>query len=209
MKHYRHREQVLAIALSTLAGYTDALGFLSLGGFFVSFMSGNSTRFAVGLAQGSSAAGIAGAIIALFVFGVFLGTLLGEWAGERRRRRVILGAVAILLLAAALCHLLGVDRGALAAMVLAMAVENTLFERNGEVSIGLTYMTGTLVKLGQALAKAVRGREVMSWLPYLLLWLGLVAGALAGALIYPLVGLSGLWIAAAAAAILAVTAPSS
>jgi uncharacterized membrane protein YoaK (UPF0700 family) len=207
MKHYHHRAKFLAIALSTLAGYTDALGFLSLGGFFVSFMSGNSTRFAVGLAEGSSAAGIAGSLIGLFVLGVFIGSLLGDRAGERRRR-VILSLIALLLFIAAGCHALGIDRGALAAMVLAMGVENTLFERNGEVSIGLTYMTGTLVKLGQALAKAVRGREVYSWVPYLLLWLGLVAGAFIGALIYPFAGLAGLWIAAAAAALLALAAPS-
>ena len=30
--------------MSTLAGYVDAIGFLHLGGLFVSFMSGNSTR---------------------------------------------------------------------------------------------------------------------------------------------------------------------
>jgi uncharacterized membrane protein YoaK (UPF0700 family) len=208
MKHYHLGAQSLAVALSALAGYTDALGFLALGGFFVSFMSGNSTRFAVGLAQGTSAAATGGAIIALFVLGVFLGSLVAEWAGERRRRRVILGAVALLLFLAAACHAGGIDRGALAAMVLAMGVENTMFERNGEVSIGLTYMTGTLVKLGQALAKAVRGREVYAWVPYLLLWLGLVAGAVAGALIYPFLGLTGLWLAAIAAAALALAAPS-
>ena len=207
MKHYHLSARLLAVALSALAGYTDALGFLSLGGFFVSFMSGNSTRLAVGLAQGSRPAAVAGALIGLFVLGVFLGSLLGEWAGERRRR-YILGTVAFLLFAAASCHALGIDRGAFAAMVLAMAVENTLFERNGEVSIGVTYMTGTLVKLGQALAKAVKGREVHSWVPYLLLWLGLVAGAVLGALVYPFIGLTGLWPAAAVAAVLALVAPA-
>lgn len=30
-------------------GYVDAVGFMMTGGFFVSFMSGNSTRLAVGL----------------------------------------------------------------------------------------------------------------------------------------------------------------
>jgi uncharacterized membrane protein YoaK (UPF0700 family) len=204
MKRYNHRAQFLAIALSATAGYTDALGFLSLGGFFVSFMSGNSTRLAVGLAEGSSAAAIAGSLIALFVLGVMLGSLTADLFGARHR--TVLGLVSLLLFAAGTLHAFGIDRGALAAMVLAMGVENTLFERGGEVSIGLTYMTGTLVRLGQALANAVRGRETTAWIPYLLLWLGLVGGAVIGALVYPWLGLTGLWVAAVAVAILAVVA---
>ena len=42
----------LACALSALAGYVDGIGFLHLGGLFVSFMSGNSTRMGVSLAAG-------------------------------------------------------------------------------------------------------------------------------------------------------------
>ena len=44
MKDYRRRDIALAAGLSGVAGYVDAIGFLKLGGFFVSFMSGNSTR---------------------------------------------------------------------------------------------------------------------------------------------------------------------
>ena len=44
--------QALALSLAVLAGYVDSLGFLQLGGVFVSFMSGNSTRLAVSLAEG-------------------------------------------------------------------------------------------------------------------------------------------------------------
>src|SRR5271154_5572159 len=61
----------LACALSALAGYVDAIGFLHLGGLFVSFMSGNSTRMGVSLAEGqwTSAAtslglGVAGGSVA-------------------------------------------------------------------------------------------------------------------------------------------------
>ncbi|WP_164153920.1 DUF1275 family protein, partial [Stenotrophomonas maltophilia] len=39
---------VIAICLAALAGFVDALAFTSLGGFFASFMSGNSTRLGVG-----------------------------------------------------------------------------------------------------------------------------------------------------------------
>lgn len=35
-------------------------------------------------------------------------------------------------------------------MALAMGAENNVFERNGEVSIGVTYMTGSLVGSGSA-----------------------------------------------------------
>ena len=38
----------LAVVLVALAGFVDAVGFLVLGGLFVSFMSGNSTQFAIG-----------------------------------------------------------------------------------------------------------------------------------------------------------------
>ena len=54
-------------------------------------------------------------------------------------------------------------------------------QKDGEVSIGVTYMTGTLVKLGQHVALALLGGNRFGWLLYLLLWCGLVLGATAGA----------------------------
>jgi uncharacterized membrane protein YoaK (UPF0700 family) len=47
------RNLALACALSAMAGYVDGIGFLHLGGLFVSFMSGNSTRLGVSLAEGN------------------------------------------------------------------------------------------------------------------------------------------------------------
>ena len=35
------------LLLTGLAGYVDALGFVRLGGLYTSFMSGNTTQFAV------------------------------------------------------------------------------------------------------------------------------------------------------------------
>ena len=43
-----------------------------------------------------------------------------------------------------------------------------------------TYMTGNLVKLGQGIVAAFQGGGRLAWLPFLLLWLGLVAGAVCG-----------------------------
>ena len=78
----------LAVGLSGLAGFVDAIGFLEAGGFFISFMSGNSTRLAVGVAEGTTAALAAVALIIGFVGGCVLGFIVGHLAGTRRRPAV-------------------------------------------------------------------------------------------------------------------------
>jgi uncharacterized membrane protein YoaK (UPF0700 family) len=202
LKSHDVRAKTLATALSALAGFVDAIGFIALGGFFVSFMSGNSTRLGVGIVNRSLDAAVAAALIAAFVVGVTLGSLVGRVAGAHRRP-VVLVAVSTLLALAASADALGYATVSFAAMVLAMGAENAVFEADGEVHIGLTYMTGTLVKIGQRVAGAIMGGDRLAWLPYLMLWIGLIAGASAGAALYPLLGARALWIAAGAAALLA------
>jgi uncharacterized membrane protein YoaK (UPF0700 family) len=195
----------LAVALSLLAGYIDGIGFLHLGGFFVSFMSGNSTRLAVGVSGDVSAhALLAGGLISIFVTGVVGGSLLGHAAGHWRRF-VVLGAETVLLFAAAVLQATGYPVPAVIGMILAMGVENTVFQRDGEVSVGLTYMTGTLVKMGQRIAVALTGGSRWSWLRYFLLWAGLVAGGALGAIGYRAIGLDALWPAAAYSALIFAT----
>lgn len=195
---------MFAALLSALAGYVDAIGFIHLGGFFVSFMSGNSTRLGVGLAENWSNAIVAAGLVATFVAGVVVGCLVGHVARSHRRPAVLILVSALLALAATL-GMFGVYCGAVIAMALAMGAENAVFEQGGEVHIGLTYMTGTLVKLGQRITAALFGGDRLGWAPYLILWLGLVGGGITGALAYEWVGLNGLWFAAAAAAMFAVT----
>lgn len=204
MIRYDRNAQRLAICLAMLAGFVDAVGFLKLGGLFVSFMSGNSTRLAVGLAEGSILAVRAGLLIAAFVIGVVAGSLVSARAANRKA--MVLATVSAVLFAAAMLDLLGLDTAATGAMAIAMGCANTVFQRDGEVSIGVTYMTGTLVKLGQRIADALRGGDRMAWLPYLLLWLGLVMGAVAGSIGYVKIGMASLWIAASGAALLALVA---
>ena len=168
-------------------------------------MSGNTTRLAVDLPSGTTAAATAGGLIATFVAGVVAGSLVGRMFAARRRAAV-LTFVALLLALAAGLNGSGAMTAAAVAMALAMGAENAVFETDGEVRIGLTYMTGTLVKLGQRLTTAVLGGDPLGWLPYLLLWLGLAAGGFAGAMTYAWIGASGLWIAASFAVLLAFVA---
>ena len=201
LARYSRPVRLLAVGFAAVAGYVDAIGFLITGGFFVSFMSGNTTRLAVGIEAGSPSAAVAAALVALFVLGVMAGALVGRAAGSWRRPAVLM-LVTSLLTTAAVVHAFGAGRLVIVPMVFAMGAENTVFAEDGEVRIGLTYMTGTLVKLGKRLVTAMLGGDRFGWLSYLLLWLGLLSGAAVGAVVYRRLGADALWGAAAAMALL-------
>lgn len=203
MTRYDLPTRALAACLAAVAGYVDAIGFMASKGFFVSFMSGNSTRLAVGSVERAVDAAAALALIALFVAGVVGGSLIGRRASAHQQSRVIL-LVALLLCAAALLAVSGYPMAALGAMALAMGAENAIFESDGEVQIGLTYMTGTLVKLGQRLATALSGGDRWAWQPFAMLWVGLVAGAVCGAVAFPKFGLNALWLPVGLLTVLAI-----
>jgi uncharacterized membrane protein YoaK (UPF0700 family) len=167
------------------------------GGFFVSFMSGNSTRLAVGLAHGATYALLALSLIAAFVVGVSAGAFVGRMAKDRRALSVLALVSGLLTIAAGFASL-GADHLAILILALAMGAENTIFAENGEVRIGLTYMTGTLVKMGKGITAALLGGDPLGWAPYFLLWLGLVVGAGLGATAFLHVGAGALWLAAGA-----------
>lgn len=141
-------------------------------------------------------------LVGCFVGGVILATLM-TFRLERLRRPVAMYFSAVLLLAAAVSsHSLP----QLTALLLAaaMGVVNVSYTRSGEVALGLTYMTGTLVKLGQALGGAIiglatgsdRGGYCLLWMRYALLWLMITVGSLGGVLAYLRLGIGSLWIVA-------------
>ncbi len=200
----QRRNLALACALSALAGYVDGIGFLHLGGLFVSFMSGNSTRLGVNLAEGNwpnvlQAIGL----IALFVAGAACGSLIVLTRAFYCQCWVLLGE-AVLLAAAALLYASGAPALAVTAMVLAMGMENAVFQVGGGAGLGLTYMTGALVKVGQLAATALTGGRRWGWLPNLLLWAALVAGAVTGAHAYRWINLTAIWFGAGLALVLSV-----
>jgi uncharacterized membrane protein YoaK (UPF0700 family) len=192
----QRRNLVLACALSALAGYVDAIGFLHLGGLFVSFMSGNSTRLGVSLAAGNwQNAAEATGLIALFVIGAATGSLIMSIRSAFCQCWVLL-AEALLLAGSALFYALGTSPLAIAAIVLAMGLENSVFQAEGGAGLGLTYMTGALVKVGQFAALALTGGRRWAWLPNFLLWAGMLIGVIFGALAYHWINLAAIWFAA-------------
>lgn len=209
MRTYENSRRLLAIGLAALAGFVDALGFLKLQGMFVSFMSGNSTRMAVGAATPVHGSLFAGALIAAFIVGVMTATALALKAGRWRKQAVLALVLSMLTLAGVADMVIIGSVVSTLLMAGAMGAANVTFQRDGEVSVGVTYMTGTLVKFGQHLTFALSGGPRFAWMPYLLLWLGLIAGAIAGATAFSLFGLHALWIAVAFSALLLAAAFAS
>lgn len=205
MKSFDRHDRLLAIGLSALAGYVDAVGFLATGGFFVSFMSGNSTRLGVGIAEMSGNAAVAAMLIGSFLIGVIAGSLVGRW-GKYHHRAVVPVLLAALLAGAALLGDFHQLWPAAILMAAAMGVENIFFAEGTEVRIGLTYMTGRLVKIGQLLAAAIAGEDRWGWIPHLLLWSGLLGGGAAGAFAFFKLGGDAMWLAAVAALVIALIA---
>src|SRR3546814_6821729 len=148
MTRYGGRHWLLAIGVSAIAGYVDAIGFLKLGGLFVSFMSGNSTRMAVGFVAEPHVALTAARLLAGFVAGVIAGTLLAMAAGPYRKP-VLLGFVGIVLALAASSGVGLSDPPVPRALTVAMGGANPIFQRHGEASLAVPYMTAALDKLGK------------------------------------------------------------
>jgi len=190
MTGYARRTLAFAFALTALAGYVDALGFLSLGGFFVSFMSGNSTRLGVGVGHLNSGQILLSVeLLSMFLLGVITGFLIrqSKWSAH------LLYLVTALLFVGALLDQMQLSRLGAVPMTIAMGSLNATFERNGDVGIGVTYVTGALVKMGQRIALALTGGPRADWVPFFLLWLSLVVGAALGTVAFSHMGSRGLW----------------
>ncbi len=174
----------LAVCLAALAGWVDATGFIAFGGLFVSFMSGNSTEAAVSIGVDPHPLFVAARAILAFVLGVVLGELAGG-ISQRYGRVLVLVLESLLLWLAAVAGLLAQPDAVVAALLgLAMGTQNASVHKAQGITLALTYVTGTLVHMGRAVAAALRGHG--PWRaasPYLGLWLGLVLGGFAGALI--------------------------
>ena len=138
------------------------------------------------------------ALIALFVIGAGAGSLIVLGHGIHRKPWVLL-AEAVLLATGALASAFDLPAAAIAAIVLAMGLENAVFQIKGGAGLGLTYVTGALVKVGQLAAAALRGGARWAWAPNLLLRAALVAGCIRGALVCHRINPSAIWFAAGGA----------
>ena len=132
----------------------------------------------------------------------FFALMTGVGGGTIRDLLIVALVAALILLCAAIAK--PYQATPLLLLAAAMGALNGVFERDGEVSVGLTYMTGTLVRLGQGLARwMMRDGDVDGWLRHAILWTSFLGGGLVGVGLYWRIALATLYVAGIAAAALA------
>lgn len=144
-----------AVFLALVAGYLDGYGLLVLG-TYVSFMSGNTTFTGLKSGQGNFQAACPSAVAVLsFVTGSFLGNLFSQ-SRLRHSHRLIFGVIAGLLATVAGLERLGLWNALaeIALLTLAMGMMNPAVAKVGGESVSLTFVTGTLNRIGGHLAAA-------------------------------------------------------
>jgi uncharacterized membrane protein YoaK (UPF0700 family) len=187
-------EARLSWLLAGLAGMVGAVAFLHSAGYFVTFMTGNTERAVLSWFKVTGARQVAGAgalaamsLIAAFLVGVFVASYCRRrfWTNHPHGATVL--ATAGLLAASAVDFALDglTEREVrflpIVLITFSIGALNTSFVKRGEVSVPLSYVTGTLVKLAQGLERHVFGNgTVFDWLGYALLYAGFLIGATVG-----------------------------
>ena len=122
---------------------------------------------------------MAGVLVGLFVAGVVGGKILAIAAKDWRRPAILITESALLGVAA-LVPLSGLQAASL--MAVAMGGQNAVLHQAGQTRTALTYVTGTLVNFGERLAEALcRTGQPWAWIPYFVLWAGILCGGACGA----------------------------
>lgn len=152
---------IFVMAISMIAGMTDAIGLL-MAGDFASFMSGNTTRAAIAIGEGKFAyAGVLLGAIGCFIIGNALGVLVAS--KFRKRLAGLLGVVAGVLCLGALVPLGMHGSMGFYLIVLAMGMINATVEHVEGLPIGLTYVTGALSRFGRGIGRWLSGDRRVDW----------------------------------------------
>ncbi|MDH7802517.1 MULTISPECIES: YoaK family protein [unclassified Rhizobium] len=185
----------LVAAISFIAGMTDAVG-LYVSGDFVSFMTGNTTRAAVSMQAGI----YSHAVKLLFAIVAFV---LGNAGGIVVAHKFDRSIFAVLVAVGSLVAIAAVLRDGASALaqfylvVFAMGMVNAAVEHIEGLPIGLTYVTGALSRFGRGIGRFLLGDRSLDWGIQIVPWLGMISGAICGAVLGATLQSDALWVVAA------------
>jgi uncharacterized membrane protein YoaK (UPF0700 family) len=203
-------EARLSWLLAVLAGVLGATAFTHSDGYFVTFMTGNAQRAVLGYFRADVVLSVtAGVLLLCFVAGVVVASMCRRrlWSTHPHGPIVI---TTLSLLAATVLDIIdegwqeaNLDFPPIMLVVFGVGALNTSFVKDGEVSVPLSYVTGTLVKMGQGIERHIAGGKAAEWLGYFLLFASFVLGAALGGCISLVV--NGTWMLVVATLVCALT----
>src|SRR6201997_4395562 len=203
-------EARLSWVLAALAGVLGATAFTHSAGYFVTFMTGNAQRAVLGYFRHDVRLAIsAGVLILCFVAGVVIASVGRRrfWATHPHGPTVL---TTLSLVAATIVDVIDegweenlLDFAPIMLVVFGVGALNTSFVKDGEVSVPLSYVTGTLVKMGQGIERHIAGGKASDWLGYFLLFASFVMGGALGGGISLIV--NGTWMLLVASVMCALT----
>jgi uncharacterized membrane protein YoaK (UPF0700 family) len=203
-------EARLSWVLAGLAGVLGATAFTHSEGFFVTFMTGNAQRAVLGYFMHDVVQAItAGVLLLCFVAGVVVASVCRRrfWA-QHPHGPIVLTTLS--LLAATALDVIdegweetNLDFAPIMLVVFGVGALNTSFVKDGEVSVPLSYVTGTLVKMGQGVERHIAGGTAADWLGNFLLFVSFLVGAVIGGCISLVV--NGMWMLVVASVVCTVT----
>lgn len=189
--------------LAALAGVLGATAFTHSAGYFVTFMTGNAQRAVLGYFRNDVLLSVtAGLLMVCFLGGVVVASVCRRhfWVAHPHGPTVL---TTISLFAATAVDVIDegwqenlVDFAPIMLVAFGIGALNTSFVKDGEVSVPLSYVTGTLVKMGQGIERHIAGGNLFDWLGYFLLFASFVSGAAVGGCISLVLNGTGMLIAA-------------
>src|SRR5437588_1595955 len=203
-------EARLAYVLAVLAGVLGATAFTHSAGYFVTFMTGNAQRAVLGYFRDDVVLSLtAGLLLLSFVAGVVVASVCRRhfWVAHPHGPTML---ATFSLLAATVVDVFDegwsesqLDFPPIMLLAFGIGALNTSFVKDGEVSVPLSYVTGTLVKMGQGIERHIAGGNLCDWLGYFLLFGSFVLGAVVGGCISLVV--NGTWMLVVATSVCALT----
>jgi uncharacterized membrane protein YoaK (UPF0700 family) len=179
------RPQIQATLLTIIAGISDAVGYVTMGGVFAANMTGNTVLAGIAGAESrylDSAKHLA-PLVAFFVGAMLARLLLRLWNRQMfpiLLEAAIIGTLGLLPLAA---------ESAVLVLAFAMGLQASAITQFGGVSVSTVVVTSTLARTADAaldhLWPAEAGKLPIVATPRLLLltWVGYLIGAVAGGLL--------------------------
>ncbi len=196
--------------LAVLAGVLGATAFTHSAGYFVTFMTGNAQRAVLGYFRDDVWLSVtAGLLLVCFLVGVVVASVCRRhfWVDHPHGPTVL--TTFSLVAATALDIVIGGWEGSqldflpIMLVVFGVGSLNTSFVKDGEVSVPLSYVTGTLVKMGQGIERHIAGGQAADWFGYFMLLASFILGATVGGTISLVV--SGTQMLAVASTVCALT----